>query len=180
MTIFVKLYRGGGGRKGMSQKLDHIADDLLSFFVSSPHWAKQNVQWHAAALLDGRRIVCKGLNQQLEFCSHGTTPPNYVSCHAELNVMYQMSKRLRNSTSCLKRYTLLVVRIKKIDKQLGNSKPCSDCIEVMKQFGIKKVCYSLGDGSLVVERLNRMHNNRSSGNHRLHSGDFVPRKQRKI
>lgn len=47
---------------------------------------------------------------------------------------------------------LLVIRI---DAQgnLTESKPCSHCVEVLKEYGIRKVCYSTKEGIIVTESL---------------------------
>lgn len=42
---------------------------------------------------------------------------------------------------------VLVIRLDG-DGSLVNSKPCSDCLRVMREMGVKKIWYSL-DGTLV-------------------------------
>jgi hypothetical protein len=47
----------------MSNTLNKVADDLVEFFSNkSEHVKELNGQWHAAALLDGRRALYRGYN----------------------------------------------------------------------------------------------------------------------
>jgi len=63
--------------------------------------------------------------------------------------------------------TLVVIRIaKKIDthldtnkeNQLKNSAPCSECIKFLKKYNIKKIIYSIDDGSLEFSRVKELDN----------------------
>ena len=55
----------------------------------------------------------------------------------KINTTGKKRPRLHNST-------LYVVRLMN-DGTTGYSKPCYHCIEILKQYGIKKVCYTTGD-----------------------------------
>lgn len=149
----------------MSDTLDSIANSLFNFAVEI-HSELKNEKWHAAALLDGRRLIYKGYNNRT---SNTVTP----TCHAEFHVVSQFLKRRRASSKIsLKGFALFVIRVKRCDNSLGNSKPCYDCINMMTKYGIKTVYYSNDSGEIVMERVNRMENNRSVGCQRLFDGTF--------
>ena len=39
---------------------------------------------------------------------------------------------------------------------IRNSRPCSECLETMKKFGIRRVYYSLDTGDIVCEKVSKM------------------------
>ena len=45
---------------------------------------------------------------------------------------------------------------------IRNSKPCSQCISTMKNLNIRRVYYSIEDGSLVYEKISEIHSNHRS------------------
>jgi len=50
---------------------------------------------------------------------------------------------------------IIVIRINK-KLQLRNSRPCKDCIDELKQIGIRKVYYSNDNGDIVYEFVENM------------------------
>lgn len=62
---------------------------------------------------------------------------------------------------------LLVIRIDK-NGNLNNSKPCNDCIRMLKEFNINRVYYSNSEGKIICEKVSHMTTNyTSSGFHAL-------------
>jgi deoxycytidylate deaminase len=86
-----------------------------------------------------------------------------ATLHAEIHVIHQCTKRLIKQQKSLKKYSILVVRIKRDTGELVNSKPCHDCIKAMRKCGIKKVYYSNDQGEIVMERVNNIENRCSTG-----------------
>jgi deoxycytidylate deaminase len=87
----------------------------------------------------------------------------FLSFHAEekaIRDFLRFEKKRYRSIS--KNLILIVIRIDK-KNNLVDSKPCTHCVEVMKNLGIKKVIYSQKDGSLTMERLSKINSIPSSG-----------------
>lgn len=115
-------------------------------------------------------------------CAEGTTIRVFyqigimkkgATFHAELHVIHQCTKRLIKQQKSLKKYSILVIRIKHDTGKLVNSKPCYDCIKAMRKCGIKKVYYSDDNGNIVMERVNRIENRMSTGFRNLKTKNFL-------
>lgn len=74
-----------------------------------------------------------------------------------------MSKRLVRQKKDLKKYSILVIRIKRDTGDLVYSKPCYDCIQAMRKYGIRKVYYSGHHGEIIMEKINCITNRPSAG-----------------
>ena len=82
---------------------------------------------------------------------------NGYSLHAEKSVIMQFKKlNVKHKNRKINIYTV------KIDKEgnLKNAYPCYKCIEVMKQYSIKKVIYSNNDGCIEVSRFRDLIDNK--------------------
>lgn len=67
----------------------------------------------------------------------------------------------------MKRYLcLLVIRVNNEGK-LVNSRPCNDCIKILKRYPIKKIYYSNDNGEIIVEKLMDMELLHDSTGYRL-------------
>ena len=78
--------------------------------------------------------------------------------HAEENVLARYNKLLEKvdaKTYKKRKLCLLVIRIN-AQGELTESKPCSHCVEVLKEYGIRKVSYSTKEGTIVSESLETM------------------------
>jgi len=80
-----------------------------------------------------------------------------------------MSKRLKRQKKDLKKYAVLVIRVKRDTGALVYSKPCHDCIQAMRKYGIKTVYYSGHDGEIIMERVNKMTNRPSAGRNKMNA-----------
>lgn len=87
-------------------------------------------------------------------CSRSTTAPH--DSVVGVNVPYGKETK----------YSVLVVRIT-ADGQLGESKPCCMCVNIMKSNGIKRVYYSDEDGNMCVLKLNQIDNEDTYASHGL-------------
>lgn len=55
---------------------------------------------------------------------------------------------------------------------IKNSRPCADCLETMKQIGIRRVYYSSNSGEIICEKVSQMVSNHHSKMSRHLRGDF--------
>ena len=69
--------------------------------------------------------------------------------HAEQNILY----RSKNLFGCI----LFVIRVVK-ENQVADSKPCFHCTKLIKESGIKKVCFSTDSGFEIV-KVSELENN---------------------
>jgi len=56
---------------------------------------------------------------------------------------------LNGALNNVKKLDLLVMRVTKIG-DIGNARPCHNCLKMMKDIGIKKVFYSTGENEKIV------------------------------
>lgn len=85
--------------------------------------------------------------------------------HAEENALdkYESSIGVRGRKAVAKRKLVMYcIRINRAG-DLAESKPCSHCVEVMKEYGIRKVVYSTKGGTLVTELLSTIESEPSVG-----------------
>ncbi|MEO6068462.1 MAG: hypothetical protein ABIQ41_10850 [Gemmatimonadales bacterium] len=85
--------------------------------------------------------------------------------HAEENALakYQSSIGIRDRKPIARRKLIMYcIRINKAEN-LVESKPCSHCLEVLKNFGIRKIIYSTSNGTLVSESIARINSEPSVG-----------------
>lgn len=78
-----------------------------------------------------------------------------LSKHAEETVIDKYKEMLRNGIikkNMRSKLSVLVVRVLK-DGTLKESKPCDNCVKIMREVGIKKVTYSSQDERFVTESL---------------------------
>jgi len=68
------------------------------------------------------------------------------------------------------RTDILVFR--KSSNGISNSKPCLECIETMKKWGIRRVYYSTDNGDLVYEKVLNMYSTHRSKMTRHLMGEF--------
>lgn len=91
---------------------------------------------HGAISILGNKIMTKGYNKSL------VKDVIFNSLHAEMSVIQQL-KRLRLNEKERKKINVVVIRVNKCG-ELKMSKPCQNCQNIMKDFGIKK-CYFSND-----------------------------------
>ena len=113
---------------------------------------------HGAILSKGSKIIVKGYNRdRSKFMNI-----SYTSIHAEIDVIKQYCENILHLNVDLKsntinipkinRYILWVVRIDK-HNNLSYSKPCSNCLGLLKKIGIKRIGYSDKNGNIIIEKL---------------------------
>jgi tRNA(Arg) A34 adenosine deaminase TadA len=64
-------------------------------------------------------------------------------------------KKLRKKCSTI---DFIIIKQSKTSSQLGNSRPCCECIRLMKLLNINSVYYTNSNSEIVVERVSKMLN----------------------
>lgn len=132
--------------------------EKLSPFVDGRHK-------HVAFLIKGGSIVSIGINKRktnpknLKYPYQ--TPPEFAMVHAELDAILtywnrtffqrKSNRRIEQAFHDLSDFTLVVMRIRR-NSMLGLSKPCQGCQQLISQFGIRKVYYSVDQDKILGRR----------------------------
>jgi deoxycytidylate deaminase len=101
---------------------------------------------HGSVIWKKNRIISKGYNKKRcvpTLTKYGYEP--YFYPHSETDAILKADRDDLNGSS------LLVIR--KCKTKLGNSKPCSFCVRMVCECGIKKVFYSDTNGDIQEMRL---------------------------
>ena len=118
--------------------------------------------------------LLKAINNGLSTCtlSNPNRISSYVkrhgiglSLHAEENALIKYKERYNRKEKnniCVRKLHIVVIRINK-NNELIDSKPCTHCVFVMKEHGIRKVSYSTNDGIIIKENINNIVPSESSG-----------------
>ena len=94
---------------------------------------------HGAVLFRGHKMVSAGFNR---------------GSHAEIEAL-RKSGIDRMDRRQKRKYNILVVRMAR-DGKLTNSRPCNDCINILRASGIYKVFYSNNLGEIACEKIDAM------------------------
>ena len=97
------------------------------------------------AVLSGK-VIARGYNKYRTYSKDGLIHEN-CSCHAEIDVLRKCRKQ-----NITKKFSLYIVRLSNTD-HICNSFPCKQCYETMKEFPIKNVAYSAGNGIFIKESM---------------------------
>ena len=97
------------------------------------------------ATLSGK-VLARGYNKYRTFSKDGLINDN-CSCHAEIDVLRKCRKK-----NITKKFSLYIVRLSNND-HICNSFPCKQCFETMKEFPIKNITYSAGNGIFIKESM---------------------------
>jgi deoxycytidylate deaminase len=93
---------------------------------------KQRSYRHVAIVTRGGCVLSVGVNSGVH--------------HAEMVALWELFPANRKGV------TVMSLRIRK-DGSLAMAKPCPACTRNMREYGVKKVVYSISDGTLVKERI---------------------------
>ena len=87
--------------------------------------------------------------------------------------IYKNKNKLKNNDAFIKlrkimsQITIIVIRVDNNGK-LSNSRPCIECIDILKMMNIKYVCYSDDTGNIIEEKVKYMESNHFSAMARSH------------
>jgi deoxycytidylate deaminase len=121
---------------------------------------------HGCVVACGGREIATGYNSTRTRISQENVP----STHAERSAL----SSLMDKDKCFSNATIYIVRIN-ADKDLRNSKPCTDCLKLIKKLGIKKIVYSV-DGGLIVVKTRDIGKTKKSSGYKYAQRKFRPRK----
>jgi deoxycytidylate deaminase len=143
-----------------------------------------DMKWrHIAALVINHKIVSIGSCNHRTRVGDQNMPSIHAELHAIMlyvgshnikNLYYNNNKKKKNN----KRYNICNSKNKKYEKMLRSlqnaeiivvrkpnsphidhyleSRPCNECVKMMKKLGIKKVHYSNEDGKMITEKVKVM------------------------
>ena len=115
---------------GLVKRADRIAKEYIS--KSDCHTGMY------AEIVKGGSVIARGYNKRR---LNG-------SVHAEIDALKQLVRQKRGAEGA----TITVIRYL-ADDSFGASKPCADCMEAIKEAGIKRINYFDYEGSLYIQRI---------------------------
>jgi hypothetical protein len=135
-------------------RIDTIVDTLRNI-DSSNNMRNLHV---AIALINNKPIIKPTINHLVD--------SGRGSVHAEVDALYNVCKRyvsyfsrksLRDIDNLkqLKNVDLIVIRISK-NGDLKNSKPCIDCLKILKKAKCNRIYYSDENGQITMEKIKHM------------------------
>lgn len=134
--------------------------------------ANINKTKHCAIIMGSGNIMATGVNKTE--ATRKKLMKLYGPCdtgrsvHAEYDAIYNLIKLIRFGTDNTN------IRRKKLDiyiakRDMGNSKPCQHCINILQHFGIYRVYYTMSENDYICEKINNIENEHVSyGNRRYH------------
>lgn len=94
---------------------------------------------HCAIIFKNNKIISIGVNRFRKTSPNSTTRMN--SCHAEYMALGRMKPE------DVKGCSMLVVRMK-CSGNIGLSKPCNECQEMLKKYNMRAIYYTTDDGTI--------------------------------
>jgi len=125
---------------------DHKYFDYVEDLVEKAKYSDVRKKF-AACIIKGKKIYSLGTNyHQLK---------NSISIHAEISTLHNLDKSIIQISKKQKNLDILIIRINDTNK-LKNSRPCKNCFNSLKNFGISRVFYSNTNGEIVFENVDEM------------------------
>lgn len=132
------------GERCSIHKLHHLIETMKKKALNSDLQYK-----HSACLIHRNKMISIGLNKYIKMSKIDYK----TSVHAEIDAI------LQSDIKEIKGLDIIIIRVKKLangELVLKNSRPCNNCIDKMKTYGIRKVYYSNDNGDIVYEFLESM------------------------
>jgi len=111
---------------------------------------------HGAVLMSGGKICGTGYNHmwidKVNLKCFKTM--RIASIHAEIDCIQSCRSFYKEANR--KKYTMIIVRMRRDDEKLMCSKPCSMCLDILKKFRVKKVYYTNDDGNIENIRIGKL------------------------
>jgi len=122
-------------------------NDMKYIHIAVDEATKSDVLYRhgCVAVLSGK-IIARGYNKYRTYSKDGLIHEN-CSCHAEIDVLRKCKKQ-----NITKKFSLYIVRLSNTN-HICNSFPCKQCYETMKEFPIKNIAYSAGNGTFIKESM---------------------------
>uniref|UniRef100_A0A6C0DZS8 CMP/dCMP-type deaminase domain-containing protein n=1 Tax=viral metagenome TaxID=1070528 RepID=A0A6C0DZS8_9ZZZZ len=148
--------------KNYNKKVTKLEDEvqyLIKAAMKSELYYK-----HSASLLYKGTIISTGVNKYFKNVQYQDKIAR-LSIHAEVMALYSSNQKFTKGMD------ILIIGIGKTCK-LRNSRPCNNCIESMREKGVRKVYYSNSDGDIVYEFLDEMPKIHESSGHALQKSKY--------
>ena len=166
-----------------TEKIDKLVNSLKNITQKS-----NMTQKHAAMIMIGGKKISVGYNHDRMTTNSKPILSYHAEVHALANYINQnklnsLKNFLNDTEKCLsfrknknlsgnvnqkclkcieKKLKLIVIRTDK-DGKLKNSKPCNNCLQIMKLFGVNTVYYSNEDGNINKCKIDNICKDHSSG-----------------
>lgn len=109
---------------------------------------------HGCVATYGGKIIAHGCNTYKSYSSRDMFLNRVCSCHAEINVLrqiYHANRRKKHKLNkIMKRTTLYISRYTDKGTNSNSSAPCMECLNMIKQFKIKRIVFKLNDSYHVM------------------------------
>lgn len=138
----------------------------LAYICQTQHQGNCNLihSKHAACLVKGHNIISTSHNNernriQGKICHSGHAEQVAILTYYGGSIKWRRGWTKvphRNNDKCekdLKRYKMFVIRLDK-NGRLTESRPCQECVNLMRFVGLIKVCYSDDRGEMITSKLN--------------------------
>lgn len=134
--------------------ITRTADNYISEASLEATKSPCRTQHGCVAVVNGR-IIARGHNHYRNSSSDGFVN-DICTCHAEMAALRNIYRTINGRghynkntkrNKIFKKVILYVVRINK-ENMLMKSKPCTDCMEVIKSLKIKKIIHSCDEGEI--------------------------------
>jgi deoxycytidylate deaminase len=107
---------------------------------------------HCSALIQSGKVLNVSINSSRTKFDKAILP----CAHSEMACLHRWWCQNRGTKEkkrrrLLKKMTLIIVRVM-ASGEFGNSMPCKDCLDLIKDLGIKRVLYSNQEGKLVEKK----------------------------
>ena len=118
---------------------------------------------HSAALIKGGKIYACGKNSDRGCINGGAV----TSMHAEVDAILNSLK-----LGIIPSGDLWVIRYQR-NGNLAKSKPCSSCLNVIRQFKITRIFYSWDDGEIIKVKTSEFETDWLSGAQKCHGSNNI-------
>lgn len=117
-------------------------------------------QKHSAAIIKNGEVINIGYNK---YCSSFAKKS---TIHAEMDVLMNLKKKYKKHL--LTNIDIVIIRISSKGSILKNSRPCNQCLNILKKFNIRRVYYSNDFGEIVYEKTIDMESGHVCAGERFH------------
>ena len=139
----------------------------LKFFQIAKYYALQSdmTNKHGCVITRNGKIISYGYNHYKSKLSHfhiKGLDNNVCAVHAELHALEKLCNSLSFKNRYFNKCNVYVVRISNNKQDYLNSKPCYNCIKILKHYNLSKTYYSSENNSFSVEKIKDIESNHLS------------------
>jgi deoxycytidylate deaminase len=134
--------------------MNRILHSLPNVLLENPKGVPHQGFKHYSGIFHKGKLAQRGSNH-LRNCYSGKC--SCYSTHAEIDAVYRLLKSKPKLD--LSNYVVVVIRISR-DGTIHNSRPCNQCLDLLVEYGIRRVVWSLDNGTFVWDNpysMERLH-----------------------